>query len=58
VKNKVLEDVTLFTALLERFMVVLSEMLSPEDYCALQQRIEQDIREIPKRLLECHSAMS
>lgn len=55
VKNKAAEQLDVFTLMLRRLMTVLQEGLSPEDFLALQRRMERDLNELPKRALEPHT---
>lgn len=51
-KNKAAEQLDVFTLMLSRLMLVLSEHLPPADFLALQKRMARDLDELPKRALE------
>lgn len=50
-KNSAAQQLDVFTLMVRRFMIVLTEQLSPADYDALQKRIEHDLAEIPADVL-------
>ncbi len=55
VKNLAAEQLDVFTMMLSRLMLVLSESMAPPDFLALQKRMAKDLSEIPQRALEPHT---
>ena len=51
-KDSAARQLDLFTMLLKRFMLVLSEMLPTDIYEALMKRVQKDFDELPKKMLE------
>ncbi len=51
-KNKAGEQLEVFTMMLGRLMLILSEALPPEDFLGLQKRMARDLSELPARALE------
>lgn len=50
-KDAAARQLDVFTVLVRRFMVLLSEQLTAKDFEALQKRIENDLSEVPENLL-------
>lgn len=51
-KNAAAEQLEVFDLMVRRFMVVLQEQLTPQQFEALQKRIARDLSELPQRALE------
>ncbi len=52
VKTSTGEQLEVFTLLLERLLVVLELGLDPDTFSAIQKRLQTELSEVPKRLLE------
>jgi hypothetical protein len=52
VKMAAAEQLDFFTMLVKRLYIVLSEMMTPEQFLALQKRIMKDYEDLPKNALE------
>lgn len=52
VKNHAASQLDVFTIMLDRFMAILREQLSPADFEALQARVERDLAELPVGLVD------
>lgn len=50
-KDAAARQLDVFTVLVRRFMLLLSEQLTARDFEALQKRIEHDLSEVPENLL-------
>lgn len=51
-KDAAARQLDVFTLMVRRFMIVLSDQLSPADHEALQKRIEHELAEIPADVLD------
>lgn len=56
-KNKAAEELGVFTMMVRRLMVIMSEQLPPDVLAAFQKRLERDLAEVPTRALEMPAAV-